>query len=116
MLGRSLLAVTLGGASLVAVLPGPATSAPKGDAILRNAECERCHADEAREWRGSMHRMAHYDPAYQRAPALEPLPLSPGCHAPAVDPTPDRAPARPGPLRAAPASCHSPHRTATVPS
>jgi hypothetical protein len=55
-------------------------------AVSLNASCEPCHLDEAREWRGSLHRRSATDPAYRKAFALEPAPFCRGCHAPEADP------------------------------
>jgi hypothetical protein len=69
-------------------MPGPARA--RGEEIARaNAACESCHPDIAAEWRASLHRRAHVEPAYQRAFAIEPLPFCQGCHAPEA--APDRA-------------------------
>lgn len=86
-----------------AARPGAARLAPAGshpddvvgDAVTRNAACEGCHAREAVEWRGSLHRASHSDAAYQRAFALEPLPFCTACHAP------EASPESPEPVRAA---------------
>lgn len=64
----------------------PPAALPAGDAVAHNRACEGCHAEIAREWRGSLHRAAHADPVYQRAFAREPLPFCTGCHAPEADP------------------------------
>lgn len=66
-------------------LPGPAPRGHAGDAEGENAACERCHAEEAAEWRGSMHRDAFTDPVFQEALAIEPAPFCRGCHAPEAD-------------------------------
>jgi cytochrome c554/c'-like protein len=77
-------------------LPGPAPRRHAlPDAAAQNAACERCHADVAAEWRGSLHQLAQRDPFYQRAFALEPLAFCQSCHAPEADPT------RPAPPRLA---------------
>jgi hypothetical protein len=55
-------------------------------AVSLNASCEGCHDEEAREWRGSHHQLAHVDPAFRRAFAIEPTPFCRGCHAPEADP------------------------------
>ena len=52
-----------------------------------NAECEGCHVEEARQWRGSLHQQAFSDSLFQRAYALEPLAFCRACHAPEADPT-----------------------------
>jgi hypothetical protein len=48
----------------------------------RPAACAACHAEIAREWRGSQHRRAYGDPYFQAAHALEPEAFCFGCHAP----------------------------------
>ena len=66
----------------------------RGSPVERNAACEGCHADVAREWRASLHMKSHSDPAYQRAFVLEPLAFCTKCHAPEADaeaPQADRA-------------------------
>ena len=85
------LALAAGFTCLVAILaacapdgaraPHPA-SAEKRSPEQRNAACEGCHAAEAREWRGSLHAVAHTDPPYLRAFALEPLAFCTSCHGP----------------------------------
>jgi hypothetical protein len=57
-----------------------------GEAVRQNAGCEACHADVAREWRGSLHQRADIEPAYRRAFAIEPLPFCRSCHAPEAIP------------------------------
>ncbi len=54
--------------------------------VARNAACESCHTEIAREWRGSLHQLAYVEPAYQRALKREPLPWCRSCHAPEADP------------------------------
>jgi hypothetical protein len=66
-------------------MPGPARGRREQAAAL-NAECERCHAPEAREWRASLHREADLVPAYRRAFAIEPMPFCRSCHAPEANP------------------------------
>jgi Cytochrome c554 and c-prime len=51
-----------------------------------NAKCTGCHAEEARQWRGSLHRQAFSDRLFQAAYTLEPLAFCRGCHAPEADP------------------------------
>ena len=75
-----------------AVMPGPARTPRHAFAAAENARCEGCHADIAAEWRASLHRKAHTDPAYQRALAIEPLAFCRGCHAPEADPARDPPP------------------------
>lgn len=70
-------------------MPGPARSPRRPSAAAENAACEGCHREIAAEWRASLHRRAHTDPAYQRALAIEPLPFCRGCHAPEADPAAD---------------------------
>lgn len=50
-----------------------------------NARCEACHPTHAQEWRGSLHRVAFTDAAFQSSLAREPLPFCRGCHAPEAD-------------------------------
>lgn len=68
-------------------MPTPAPQKRSLDAPVVNASCESCHEDIAAEWRNSLHRQAHTDPAYQRALAIEPLSFCQSCHAPEADPT-----------------------------
>lgn len=96
-------AVTMPGAPATpaadrAPVPSVATPAPvwsarprpermRGDVAVRaNAECEACHAAEARAWRSSHHRSAFVDRAFQRALSAEPSGFCRGCHAPEADP------------------------------
>lgn len=65
--------------------PGPSPRYRSFDAAEMNALCERCHTDVAAEWRASLHREAHTDPAYQAQFATEPLPFCTSCHAPEAD-------------------------------
>src|SRR5262245_41554016 len=62
-------------------MPGPSPSRPRA-LTSENARCEGCHADIAAEWRSSLHRRSHSDPAYQRALEREPLAFCENCHAP----------------------------------
>ncbi len=70
-------------------LPGP-DRARGHAALVENAKCVECHEQEAAEWRGSRHRLAFENRAFQEALAVEPA-LSAsfcrGCHAPEADPT-----------------------------
>ena len=70
------------------VLPGPAPRprASGFDAKADNAECERCHATIATEWRTSLHRDAWSDAVFQEAYKIEPFAFCRGCHAPESDP------------------------------
>ncbi len=93
-------------ARLAVKLPGPARAGGEV-AVLENRACEKCHADIAAEWRGSMHQRSQIDPAYQRAFAIEPMAFCQGCHAPEASPD--------GPVSAHEAdlgigcvTCHSP--------
>lgn len=52
----------------------------------RNTECARCHADIAREWRGSRHQLSASNDAFARAYALEADPFCWNCHAPEPEP------------------------------
>jgi hypothetical protein len=67
-------------------MPGPGRRR-LGAAVARNATCESCHVEEAREWRGSYHRRAGVEPAYLRAFAIEPSPFCRSCHVPEADPS-----------------------------
>jgi hypothetical protein len=102
--GAALLATTVGLRADDAVMPGPAQHARPG-AAAENARCEGCHADIAAEWRASLHRQAHVDPAYQRALAIEPLAFCRGCHAPEADPRGD-APADLAAIGVGCVTCH----------
>ncbi len=72
------------------MMPGPTRARVSPEAAAQrarvNADCVRCHADIAAEWRDSLHRRAHTDPVYARAYAREPTPFCKGCHAPESDP------------------------------
>ncbi len=64
-------------------LPHPGAQLRAGlDVVRLNEQCESCHNEEAREWRGSKHQQAYQDPIFQAALELEPLPFCRGCHAP----------------------------------
>ncbi|EYF07768.1 multiheme c-type cytochrome [Chondromyces apiculatus] len=69
-----------------ATMPTPARARLEA-AVVVNLSCERCHADVAQEWRGSLHHAANTEPAYRRAFAIEPLPFCRSCHAPEAVPT-----------------------------
>ncbi len=56
------------------------------DAVKLNATCVSCHADEAKEWRGSHHQRAYDNPAFRDALAIEPTAFCRGCHAAEGDP------------------------------
>lgn len=70
--------------------PARAEPQPHGqnpqNAASANASCEHCHTEIAAEWRSSLHRSAHTEPAFQRAFSREPMPFCQGCHAPEADP------------------------------
>jgi len=68
-------------------LPGPSPRARTAGANVAaaNAACEKCHADIAGEWRGSMHQQAWFDPVFKEAYDIEPLPFCRSCHAPEAD-------------------------------
>src|SRR5688572_17863817 len=66
---------------VAAAMPGPGRRGGSA-AVLQNQACEGCHSDVAAEWRGSMHRGAHDNLAYQKAFAIEPMPFCTRCHAP----------------------------------
>jgi hypothetical protein len=51
-------------------------------AVTLNAGCVGCHTEQAEAWRGSMHRRAYDNEAFQTALAVEPTPFCRGCHAP----------------------------------
>lgn len=89
LLSSALLCVSAGRADTAGVSwLGPArTGKTDGHERARlNAQCEGCHAEEAQQWRGSLHRQAFTDTLFQRAYALEPLAFCRGCHAPEADP------------------------------
>ena len=74
--------------------PMPQPGLARGEAaVLLNRTCEGCHAAEAAEWRASLHRTSHTEPAYQRSFAIEPLAFCRRCHAPEGDPTREPPPA-----------------------
>lgn len=78
-------------------MPGPTTREREHDRLDQNDECERCHADIAQEWRGSLHRAAYTDPMVQAAITQEDdASFCRSCHAPEADPR-----AEPDPRRAA---------------
>ncbi|MFO0616870.1 MAG: multiheme c-type cytochrome [Polyangiaceae bacterium] len=52
------------------------------DALARNAECVRCHADVAASWRRSRHASAFTDATFQRAFSVESREECVRCHAP----------------------------------
>jgi hypothetical protein len=88
-------------------LPGPRML--HASAAAENARCEGCHLEIAAEWRASLHRKAHTDPAYRRALALEPLAFCRACHAPEADPDRD-PPADLGAIGVGCVSCHGDSR------
>ncbi|MEO7330235.1 MAG: multiheme c-type cytochrome [Minicystis sp.] len=94
-------------------MPGPApepgftgeAAVLRPDAVAQNQACERCHPSIAAEWRTSLHRDAHSDPAYRRALAIEPLAFCRGCHAPEADPRAE-PPAALGAMGVGCVTCH----------
>lgn len=70
--------------SEVVPMPGP-DRGREAAAVRENAECERCHADVAREWSASLHHTSDTEPAYRVSFEIEPLPFCRGCHAPEAD-------------------------------
>ena len=46
------------------------------------AECEVCHAAEAREWAGSLHKKSWTQPLFQAAYRIEPMAECRNCHQP----------------------------------
>jgi len=58
-------------------------------AVALNTTCITCHADEAKQWRGSHHQQSNVNPAYRKAFAIEPTAFCRGCHAPEADPRVD---------------------------
>ncbi len=52
------------------------------EAPAEYAECGRCHARIAAEWRGSLHGNAWSDPLFQASYRREPEPFCRSCHAP----------------------------------
>jgi hypothetical protein len=68
-------------------MPAPTTRERAADRLGQNDDCEGCHVDIAREWRGSLHRASYTDPMVQAAIAGEDDPsFCRGCHAPEADP------------------------------
>jgi hypothetical protein len=99
-----------------AKMPGPAR-ARLDAAVAENAECERCHADMAAEWRSSLHHKADVEPAYQRSFAIEPMPFCRACHAPESIAT-EEEPANVRDLGVGCVTCHvtEPGKVLAVPS
>jgi hypothetical protein len=82
--------------------PAPAPPAPRmpapyrgrlGAAVALNATCVSCHEREAAEWRGSRHRQAYTNRAFQEALRIEPIAFCRGCHGPESDPAKPPPPA-----------------------
>jgi hypothetical protein len=102
--GLCVAAIALGGFGIAGArarpdreMPGPTTRARDDQRLAQNDDCEGCHVDVAREWRGSLHRASYSDPMFQAAIAGEDDPaFCQGCHAPEADPR-----AEPGPRQAA---------------
>lgn len=86
--------------------PGPSRGG-RPEAHVRNAECEACHPEVAREWRGSLHQRAYVDESFARALAREPVAFCRKCHAPEADPAAP-APAELAELGVGCVSCHVP--------
>jgi hypothetical protein len=63
------------------VVTGPAPSPRSG---LDAADCGRCHAAIAAEWRASLHARAWRDPVFQSSYATEPEAFCRNCHAPLI--------------------------------
>ena len=55
------------------------------DAVVGETTCVECHAREAAEWRGSMHRVSFTSADFQASYRSEPLPYCVACHAPLAD-------------------------------
>lgn len=102
---RVLLAVgviTLGGLGVASArsrrdpeMPGPTTRERDDDRLAQNDDCEGCHVDIAREWRGSLHRASYSDPMLQAAIAGEDdASFCRSCHAPEADPRTEPDPRR----------------------
>jgi hypothetical protein len=73
-------------------LPGPATAQyVRGSRAAKDAECEQCHANAAREHGTTLHARAFSDASFQRGYAIEPKAFCRSCHAPesAPDVEPD---------------------------
>jgi nitrate/TMAO reductase-like tetraheme cytochrome c subunit len=90
---------------VLAPRPGPAPRSTPIDAVTTNAECARCHAEIAAEWRGSLHQRAYVDATFQAQLAREPSPFCIACHAPESDP----ASPVPAPIAALGVACTSCH-------
>lgn len=86
----ALVALSLLGCALDAAPATPAPTrpavAPAPDAPLTDADCERCHAYDARTWRSSAHRTAFVDEVFQAEWAPLAQPECVRCHAPLADP------------------------------
>jgi len=89
--------------------PGPSRGG-RPDAAARNAACEGCHVEVAREWRGSMHQRAYIDADFAQSLAREPSAFCRGCHAPEADPE-RPAPAALAQLGVGCVTCHVPGDT-----
>lgn len=85
-----------------AIMPSP-YRAREAAAVTLNATCAGCHAEQAEAWRGSMHRRAYDNAAFQAAVAVEPTPFCRGCHAPEANAS---APAIATELGVACVTCH----------
>lgn len=99
---------TLVAACLVAGCAGLSHRAPKepeAPTARREAGCATCHAEEAREWEGSLHHASFSDGDFQKSFAVEPLDFCFSCHAPQATSRSDVAGAARG------VGCASCHRT-----
>lgn len=88
-------------------MPGPKSTAPKPGRIAGNADCVRCHPQQATEWQSSQHRSAHTDPDYQRVVVHERGAFCQTCHAPEASPATMPSPDA-GALGVACVTCHVP--------
>lgn len=85
MTGRLLASLVV--VALAACTPAPAPAPPAPRAA--ETGCARCHAEIAREWAASYHRVSFTDATYQKSLAMEApgdRPWCNGCHAPAASP------------------------------
>jgi hypothetical protein len=93
--------------------PRPGPRAREGDPVALNAECERCHADVAEEWRGSLHQRSMVDPTVRHQLEREPAEFCVGCHAPEASSTAE-VPASIAELGVACITCHGTDHDALV--
>jgi hypothetical protein len=90
----------------------PPAATPIDPKIAANTDCERCHAELAAEWRGSLHAQAWDDPVFLAAYVIEPLAFCRGCHAPEAPVAELASPARH--LGVACITCHAPTGRSTA--